>query len=84
MSGKPIPSTGGTASSRRRAESCSDYLVEVGDLAKTRFKLTEEGPQLAARPQADQGKGLISVTRGASVVSRKTVTVRLKAPRRAP
>jgi hypothetical protein len=39
---------------------------------------------LLRRLKRIKGKAVISVTRGGDIVSRKTVTVRLRAPRQAP
>jgi hypothetical protein len=60
----------------------SGYVVNVGSSAKTRFKLTKKGRSLLRRLGPIKVKVKVSVTRLGAGVTRKTVTVRLRAPRR--
>jgi hypothetical protein len=60
----------------------SHYLIKVGKSAKTRFRLNAKGRRLLRRLGRINAKVELAVTR-ASSVTRKNVTVRLKAPRRA-
>ena len=59
----------------------SRYLVAVDRSAKTRFKLTRKGRSLLRRLTRIKAKVVITVSRGGNIVSQKTVTARLKAPR---
>jgi hypothetical protein len=59
----------------------SHYFVKVGNSAETRFRLNAKGRRLLRRLGRIKAKVELAVTR-ASSVTRKNVTVRLKAPRR--
>jgi hypothetical protein len=70
------------AAKRRRVTlGRSAYLVKVGSSAAARFKLTATGRRTLRRLDRVKAKVEIKVTRGTSV-TRKTVTARLKAPKR--
>ena len=58
----------------------SDYLVRAGSSSKTRFSLTTKGLKILRRVKRIRAKLEVTVTRG-SEIAKKTVTVRLKAPR---
>jgi hypothetical protein len=60
----------------------SGYVVNAGGSDETRFKLTKKGRRLLERLRRIKAKIEISVTRLGAGSTRKTVTVRLRAPRR--
>jgi hypothetical protein len=72
-----------SASARRKLVKLgrSHYFVKVGNSAETRFKLNAKGRRLLRRLGRIKAKVELAVTR-ASSVTKKNVTVRLKAPRR--
>ena len=59
----------------------SAYAVKVGGSARARFKLTSKGSRLLLRSRRIRAKVEITVTRG-TAITKKTVAVRLKAPKR--
>ena len=61
----------------------SVYVVKASSSANVRFKLTTRGRGLLRRLRGIEAKVAITVSRDGSVTT-KTVTVRLKAPRRTP
>jgi hypothetical protein len=71
------------ASARRRRVKVGRlaYAVKVGASAQARFKLTPKGRRLLRRVRRVRAKVEITVTR-ATAITKKTVTVRLKAPKR--
>jgi hypothetical protein len=71
------------ATARRKSAKLgrSRYLVKVGTSDNARFRLTAKGRRLLRRLNRVKANVEIIVTRG-SVVTKKTVTIRLKAPKR--